>query len=59
LRLSQDFDRLDRILEHLAAIERRAGNPHDEEDLYILADSVAYELQQLYTGFEKVVERHF
>jgi hypothetical protein len=27
LRLSQDFDRLDRILEHLAAIERRAGNP--------------------------------
>jgi hypothetical protein len=43
----------------LAAIERRAGNPQDEEDLYILADSAAYELQQLYTGFEKVVERHF
>lgn len=30
-----------------------------EEDTYILATSAAYELQQLYTGFEKIIERYF
>jgi hypothetical protein len=43
----------------LAAIESRTKNPIDEEDIYLLATSAAYELQQLYTGFEKIVERHF
>jgi hypothetical protein len=42
----------------LAAIDFRAANPENEDDLYILATSAAYELQQLYTGFEKIVERH-
>jgi hypothetical protein len=43
----------------LAAIESRTKNPIDEEDTYLLATSAAYELQQLYTGFEKIIERHF
>jgi hypothetical protein len=43
----------------LSAIEDRAVNPEDSDDAYILATSAAYELQQLYTGFEKIVERHF
>jgi hypothetical protein len=43
----------------LAAIESRTKNPIDEEDIYLLATSAAYELQQLYTGFEKIIERHF
>src|SRR5271157_5078397 len=43
----------------LAAIESRTRNPIGEEDVYSLATSAAYELQQLYTGFEKIVERHF
>ena len=43
----------------LAAIESRTKNPIDEEDIYLLATSAAYELQQLYIGFEKIVERHF
>ena len=43
----------------LAAIESRTRNPIDEEDVYLLATSAAYELQQLYSGFEKIVERHF
>jgi len=43
----------------LAAIESRLRNPIDEEDIYLLATSAAYELQQLYTGFKKIIERHF
>jgi hypothetical protein len=31
----------------------------DEEDAYMLAGCAACELQQLYTGFEKIIERHF
>jgi hypothetical protein len=43
----------------LAAIESRTKNPIDEQDICLLAASAAYELQQSYTGFEKIVERHF
>jgi hypothetical protein len=57
--LSKDFARLDKILQMLAVVESRAQDPMDEEDAYVLAGCAAYELQQLYTGFEKIIERHF
>jgi hypothetical protein len=43
----------------LAAIENRSRNPIDDADLYMMASSAAYELEHLYTGFEKISERHF
>jgi hypothetical protein len=58
VRLSQDFERLDKVLETLASIEDRTRVSKDAQERYILATSAAYELQQLYTGFEKIIERH-
>jgi hypothetical protein len=58
VRLSQDFERLDKVLETLASIEDRTRISKDAQEQYILATSAAYELQQLYTGFEKIIERH-
>ena len=58
VRLLQDFERLDKVLETLAAIDNRTRVSKDAQEMSILATSAAYELQQLYTGFEKVIERH-
>jgi hypothetical protein len=57
VRLSQDFDRLEKVLETLATIESRSRVLDGDQELHILAASAAYELQHLYTGFEKVIER--
>lgn len=43
----------------MTVIDSRAPHTKILEDLYILTTSGAYELQQLYTGFEKIIERHF
>lgn len=58
VRLLQDFERLDKVLETLAAIDSRRRVSKDAQEMSILATSAAYELQQLYTGFEKVIERY-
>jgi putative acetyltransferase len=57
VRLSQDFERLDKVLETLEVIEDRRRVSKDAQELQILATSAAYELQHLYTGFEKIIER--
>jgi hypothetical protein len=59
LQLTDDFSRLDEVLKRLRVIDSRAPQTQLPEDLYLLTASGAFELQQLYTGFEKVIERHF